>query len=90
MSFSKAKLKRFNDVDVAIFGSPAASNSSAGSAGSATPTATTATAAAPPTVQPERKEQIEKFFKDAVRFASSSKEAKEFAIPKARFLFKDL
>ncbi|XP_037728836.1 CAP-Gly domain-containing linker protein 1 isoform X1 [Drosophila subpulchrella] len=82
MSFSKAKLKRFNDVDVAICGSPAASNSSAGSAGSATPTATTATAAAPPTVQPERKEQIEKFFKDAVRFASSSKEAKEFAIPK--------
>ncbi|XP_016960534.1 uncharacterized protein LOC108031522 isoform X3 [Drosophila biarmipes] len=82
MSFSKAKLKRFNDVDVAICGSPAASNSSAGSAGSATPTATTAAAAAPPTVQPERKEQIEKFFKDAVRFASSSKEAKEFAIPK--------
>ncbi|XP_016990849.1 golgin subfamily A member 4 isoform X2 [Drosophila rhopaloa] len=81
MSFSKAKLKRFNDVDVAICGSPAASNSSAGSAGSATPTATTA-ATAPPTVQPERKEQIEKFFKDAVRFASSSKEAKEFAIPK--------
>ncbi|XP_026832078.1 myosin-8 isoform X2 [Drosophila erecta] len=76
MSFSKAKLKRFNDVDVAICGSPAASNSSAGSAGSATPTA------APPTVQPERKEQIEKFFKDAVRFASSSKDAKEFAIPK--------
>ncbi|XP_052837190.1 myosin-10 isoform X3 [Drosophila gunungcola] len=83
MSFSKAKLKRFNDVDVAICGSPAASNSSAGSAGSATPTAsTTAAAPAPPTVQPERKEQIEKFFKDAVRFASSSKEAKEFAIPK--------
>ncbi|KMZ02528.1 intracellular protein transport protein USO1 isoform X1 [Drosophila simulans] len=81
MSFSKAKLKRFNDVDVAICGSPAASNSSAGSAGSATPTAASA-AAAPPTVQPERKEQIEKFFKDAVRFASSSKEAKEFAIPK--------
>nr|NP_001262751.1 miranda, isoform C [Drosophila melanogaster]AGB96131.1 miranda, isoform C [Drosophila melanogaster] len=81
MSFSKAKLKRFNDVDVAICGSPAASNSSAGSAGSATPTASSA-AAAPPTVQPERKEQIEKFFKDAVRFASSSKEAKEFAIPK--------
>ncbi|XP_017060750.1 myosin-8 isoform X2 [Drosophila ficusphila] len=81
MSFSKAKLKRFNDVDVAICGSPAASNSSAGSAGSATPTASTASAA-PPTVQPERKEQIEKFFKDAVRFASSSKEAKEFAIPK--------
>nr|XP_017026804.1 rootletin isoform X2 [Drosophila kikkawai] len=80
MSFSKAKLKRFNDVDVAICGSPAASNSSAGSAGSATPTA--AAAAAAPTVQPERKEQIEKFFKDAVRFASSSKEAKEFAIPK--------
>ncbi|XP_017007285.2 unconventional myosin-XVIIIa isoform X2 [Drosophila takahashii] len=88
MSFSKAKLKRFNDVDVAICGSPAASNSSAGSAGSATPTpaaaatTTTAATAAPPTVQPERKEQIEKFFKDAVRFASSSKEAKEFAIPK--------
>ncbi|XP_017084848.2 myosin-2 heavy chain, non muscle isoform X2 [Drosophila eugracilis] len=81
MSFSKAKLKRFNDVDVAICGSPAASNSSAGSAGSATPTTSTA-AAVPPTVQPERKEQIEKFFKDAVRFASSSKEAKEFAIPK--------
>lgn len=79
MSFSKAKLKRFNDVDVAVCGSPAASNSSAGSAGSATPTAA---AAAAPTVQPERKEQIEKFFKDAVRFASSSKEAKEFAIPK--------
>ncbi|XP_030562206.1 myosin-11 isoform X1 [Drosophila novamexicana] len=78
MSFSKAKLKRFNDVDV-VCGSPAAnsnSNSSAGSTGSATPTA----AAGPP--PPERKEQIEKFFKDAVRFASSSKEAKEFAIPK--------
>lgn len=89
MSFSKAKLKRFNDVDV-ICGSPAAcavSNSSAGSAGSATPTAVaaaattvTAAAVAPPTT--ERKEQIEKFFKDAVRFASSSKDAKEFAIPK--------
>ncbi|XP_017848616.1 rootletin [Drosophila busckii] len=82
MSFSKAKLKRFNDVDV-VCGSPAGalgnSNSSAGSAGSATPTTTAATVAAP---APERKEQIEKFFKDAVRFASSSKEAKEFAIPK--------
>ncbi|KAM8706078.1 hypothetical protein ACLKA7_010375 [Drosophila subpalustris] len=84
MSFSKAKLKRFNDVDV-VCGSPAGSvsvsnsNSSAGSAGSATPTAASAAAAVPP---PERKEQIEKFFKDAVRFASSSKEAKEFAIPK--------
>ncbi|XP_060649048.1 myosin-11 [Drosophila nasuta] len=81
MSFSKAKLKRFNDVDV-VCGSPAGSvpnsNSSAGSAGSATPTAASA-ATVPP---PERKEQIEKFFKDAVRFASSSKEAKEFAIPK--------
>ncbi|KRG01891.1 uncharacterized protein Dmoj_GI25796, isoform A [Drosophila mojavensis] len=82
MSFSKAKLKRFNDVDV-VCGSPAASansNSSAGSTGCATPTAAAAvTQAAPP---PERKEQIEKFFKDAVRFASSSKDAKEFAIPK--------
>ncbi|XP_017873609.1 PREDICTED: myosin-11 [Drosophila arizonae] len=82
MSFSKAKLKRFNDVDV-VCGSPAASansNSSAGSTGCATPTAAAAvTQTAPP---PERKEQIEKFFKDAVRFASSSKEAKEFAIPK--------
>ncbi|XP_068156845.1 interaptin [Drosophila tropicalis] len=82
MSFSKAKLKRFNDVDVAVCGSPAASNSSAGSSGSATPTPAVAAAAAAATVQPERKEQIEKFFKDAVRFASSSKEAKEFAIPK--------
>jgi len=82
MSFSKAKLKRFNDVDV-VCGSPAGSvsnsNSSAGSAGSATPTAAATAAPVPP---PERKEQIEKFFKDAVRFASSSKEAKEFAIPK--------
>ncbi|SPP83957.1 golgin subfamily A member 4 isoform X2 [Drosophila guanche] len=89
MSFSKAKLKRFNDVDVALCASPAASNSSAGSTGSATPTTAAAAAAAaatvaanPAPVQPERKEQIEKFFKDAVRFASSSKEAKEFAIPK--------
>lgn len=87
MSFSKAKLKRFNDVDV-VCGSPAAvsnSNSSAGSSGSATPTAAAATAtitAAAAAAPPERKEQIEKFFKDAVRFASSSKEAKEFAIPK--------
>ncbi|KRF99778.1 uncharacterized protein Dwil_GK27400, isoform B [Drosophila willistoni] len=82
MSFSKAKLKRFNDVDVAVCGSPAASNCSAGSSGSATPTPAVAAAAAAATVQPERKEQIEKFFKDAVRFASSSKDAKEFAIPK--------
>lgn len=88
MSFSKAKLKRFNDIDV-VCGSPAAvsnSNSSAGSAGSATPTAaaaaTATTTAAATAAPPERKEQIEKFFKDAVRFASSSKEAKEFAIPK--------
>ncbi|XP_017968188.1 paramyosin [Drosophila navojoa] len=82
MSFSKAKLKRFNDVDV-VCGSPAASsnsNSSAGSAGWATPTAAAAVTQAAPA--PERKEQIEKFFKDAVRFASSSKDAKEFAIPK--------
>ncbi|XP_030374237.1 trichohyalin [Scaptodrosophila lebanonensis] len=90
MSFSKAKLKRFNDVDV-LCGSPAAGNStsttssgslnSVGTTSTTTPTtATTATSAqAPP---PERKEQIEKFFKDAVRFASSSKESKDFAIPK--------
>ncbi|XP_013107216.1 putative leucine-rich repeat-containing protein DDB_G0290503 [Stomoxys calcitrans] len=78
MSFSKAKLKRFNDVDTAACSSPARHVCSA-DAGVGTPTAAAITSA---TAHPERKEQIEKFFKDAVRFASSSKEAKEFAIPK--------
>ncbi|XP_075149242.1 coiled-coil domain-containing protein miranda [Haematobia irritans] len=78
MSFSKAKLKRFNDVDTAACSSPARHVNCTESSGTPTPTTTTSAAAA----HPERKEQIEKFFKEAVRFASSSKDAKEFAIPK--------
>lgn len=86
MSFSKAKLKRFNDVDAATCGSPARHLTSAeGSNGTPTAAVTASSAAA----HPERKEQIEKFFKDAVRFASSSKDAKEFAIPKEGGLKED-
>lgn len=76
MSFSKAKLKRFNDVDVIGCGSPARHLTNSDNSG--TPNVGAASSAA----HPERKEQIEKFFKDAVRFASSSKDAKDFAIPK--------
>lgn len=76
MSFSKAKLKRFNDIDVVCCGSPA--RHLANSDNNGTPSGGAASSSA----HPERKEQIEKFFKDAVRFASSSKDAKEFAIPK--------
>ncbi|XP_053958531.1 golgin subfamily A member 6-like protein 26 [Anastrepha ludens] len=91
MSFSKAKLKRFNDVDVDCANSPATARlaTDAGTVntpGKCVATApvltTTTTTTATTTSHPERKEQIEKFFKDAVRFATSSKEAKEFAIPK--------
>ncbi|XP_037828641.1 putative leucine-rich repeat-containing protein DDB_G0290503 [Lucilia sericata] len=85
MSFSKAKLKRFNDVDVAACGSPA--RHVVGTENTGTPTATATTSSS--TAHPERKEQIEKFFKDAVRFASSSKDAKEFAIPKEGGLKED-
>ncbi|XP_011182713.2 probable DNA double-strand break repair Rad50 ATPase [Zeugodacus cucurbitae] len=93
MSFSKAKLKRFNDVDVDCANSPAAARlatdactvntpSKCVNAATTVTTTTNTTAAATSTGHPERKEQIEKFFKDAVRFATNSKEAKEFAIPK--------
>ncbi|XP_017469430.1 PREDICTED: probable DNA double-strand break repair Rad50 ATPase isoform X2 [Rhagoletis zephyria] len=90
MSFSKAKLKRFNDVDVDCANSPATARLPTDACTINTPgkciaaAATPATTTAPTTTSghPERKEQIEKFFKDAVRFATSSKEAKEFAIPK--------
>ncbi|KAM7352500.1 coiled-coil domain-containing protein miranda [Cochliomyia hominivorax] len=87
MSFSKAKLKRFNDVDVNVCGSPARHVQCVDNSG--TPTAASATASSSSSAHPERKEQIEKFFKDAVRFASSSKEAKEFAIPKEGGLKED-
>ncbi|XP_018802055.1 PREDICTED: trichohyalin isoform X2 [Bactrocera latifrons] len=92
MSFSKAKLKRFNDVDVDCANSPAAARLVTDACTVNTPskcinavtaaTTTTNSIAATSTGHPERKEQIEKFFKDAVRFATNSKEAKEFAIPK--------
>ncbi|XP_011214436.2 cingulin-like protein 1 [Bactrocera dorsalis] len=92
MSFSKAKLKRFNDVDVDCANSPAAARLVTDACTVNTPskcinvataaTTTTNSTAATSTGHPERKEQIEKFFKDAVRFATNSKEAKEFAIPK--------
>ncbi|KAL9930478.1 coiled-coil domain-containing protein miranda isoform 1-T1 [Glossina fuscipes fuscipes] len=77
MSFSKAKLKRFNDIDVVACASPSRhaacleSNSS-----------TTGGISSSCVAHTERKEQIEKFFKDAVRFTSSSKENKEFVVPK--------
>ncbi|XP_005182574.2 uncharacterized protein LOC101889412 [Musca domestica] len=88
MSFSKAKLKRFNDVDTVACGSPARHATNAEGCG--TPTAAVAgTTSTTTAAHPERKEQIEKFFKDAVRFASNSKEAKEFAIPKEGGLKED-
>lgn len=89
MSFSKAKLKRFNDVDVNACGSPARHATIAENSGTPTASAATATASSSSSAHPERKEQIEKFFKDAVRFASSSKDAKEFAIPKEGGLKED-
>lgn len=93
MSFSKAKLKRFNDVDVDCANSPATTRlatdavtvntpSKCVNAATAAAITTNNNAAATSTGHPERKEQIEKFFKDAVRFATNNKEAKEFAIPK--------
>ncbi|TMW50920.1 hypothetical protein DOY81_003993 [Sarcophaga bullata] len=82
MSFSKAKLKRFNDVDVVGCGSPARYLVNSDNA-------TPSIGAASSSAHPERKEQIEKFFKDAVRFASSSKDSKEFAIPKEGGLKED-
>lgn len=85
MSFSKAKLKRFNDVDVATCGSPARHAVSIDNTGTPTAAATSSSSS----VHPERKEQIEKFFKDAVRFATNSKDAKEFAIPKEGGLKED-
>ncbi|XP_037928437.1 intracellular protein transport protein USO1 [Teleopsis dalmanni] len=86
MSFSKAKLKRFNDVDI-VCGSPAAAKLVQSSTADlmnavGTPTPTINSTSSTSSAHPERKEQIEKFFKDAVRFASSSKESKEFAVPK--------
>lgn len=92
MSFSKAKLKRFNDVDVAVCGSPArhlACVENAGTPNSASSLASSATNPPTTAAHPERKEQIEKFFKDAVRFASSSKNDKEFAIPKEGGIIKE-
>lgn len=88
MSFSKAKLKRFNDVDVAACSSPARHVVSTENISTPTPAAATSNSSSS-TAHPERKEQIEKFFKDAVRFASSSKDAKEFAIPKEGGLKED-
>ncbi|XP_004519307.1 A-kinase anchor protein 9 [Ceratitis capitata] len=92
MSFSKAKLKRFNDVDVECANSPATARLATDACTVNTPskcisavtTATTTTNATASTSSghPERKDQIEKFFKEAVRFATNSKDTKEFAIPK--------
>lgn len=84
MSFSKAKLKRFNDIDVVACASP--SRHAACLEGNSTTTGGISSSCVAHT---ERKEQIEKFFKDAVRFTSSSKEAKEFAVPKDGALKED-
>uniref|UniRef100_A0A1A9W5I4 Uncharacterized protein n=1 Tax=Glossina brevipalpis TaxID=37001 RepID=A0A1A9W5I4_9MUSC len=80
MSFSKAKLKRFNDIDVVACASPSRHAACLESVSSTAPGGTSSSCAT--TTHTERKEQIEKFFKDAVRFASNSKDTKEFAVPK--------
>uniref|UniRef100_A0A1A9ZFC2 Uncharacterized protein n=1 Tax=Glossina pallidipes TaxID=7398 RepID=A0A1A9ZFC2_GLOPL len=84
MSFSKAKLKRFNDIDVVACASP-----SRHAACLESNSTTTAGISSSCVAHTERKEQIEKFFKDAVRFTSSSKETKEFAVPKDGALKED-
>ncbi|XP_055853038.1 uncharacterized protein LOC129916869 [Episyrphus balteatus] len=86
MSFSKAKLKRFNDVD--ICDSPSAASVAATlttstgttvapTSSSSSSSATSSSSSLGSTAHPERKEQIEKFFKDAVRANGASASAKE-------------
>ncbi|XP_055908514.1 myosin-10 [Eupeodes corollae] len=83
MSFSKAKLKRFNDVDICDSPSAAAAGTSTTCASttvassSSSSTSSSMTTSSGTTAHPERREQIEKFFKDAVRANGASASAKE-------------